>query len=673
MDRGNMAARALGALLVSHLVVPASQGAEESSAAPEIVVTATRSERTVFDAPQAVNVVTQRMIADGNAANLPDALAGESGVLIQKSNTGGGSPFIRGLTGKQVLILVDGVRVNNSYFRFGPHQYLNTIDLNDVSRVEVVHGPASVLYGTDALGGVINVITKRSPYASGAPQSSALLTLRGASADRSTTASARFEHAMGDLALSAGIDLKSFGDLEGGAGVGRQVPSAYDEHSGNFKLRYRLAANQELVFLQQYLRQSDVPKTNEVVLGTKLKFNYEPQSKALTYLEYSATALHAALLDDLKFNLSYNRQREGEEIIDRATSTIETRELTDIGTLGFTGQFSKQVGASHQLTYGFEHYQDRYDTRKRRLDLAAGTSSEVLPGTPDGATYTTSGIFLQDVIDIGGRAQLMPGLRYSRFKAAGEVQGRPLDLAAGKSTASMMGLYRLDGQFNLVGTLSQGYRAPNMEDFFGRVDFVSEIPNADLRPESSLNREIGLKFKSPATSASAHYFVSTYQDLITRVTVATGVRQRQNLRKARISGIELSASHVLNGSWNLRGALATARGEDLDTGKPLQRMPPLNGSAHLRYSASPSLWADLGIVFAARQDRLSPEDLTDPRIPAGGTPGYAVTRLTVGYRPAARQELILSVDNLGDLRYKTHGSGVYGAGRGVVLSYSVGL
>lgn len=257
MDRGNIAARALGALLISHLAVPISRGAEDPSPAPEIVVTATRSERTIFDAPQAVNVITQRMIADGNVANLPDALAGESGVLIQKSNTGGGSPFIRGLTGKQVLILVDGVRVNNSYFRFGPHQYLNTIDLNDVSRVEVVHGPASVLYGTDALGGVINVITKRGAYAPGTPQNTALLTLRGASADRSTTASARFEHATGDLAMAAGIDLKSFGDLEGGAGVGRQVPTAYDEHSGNHKLRYRLAANQELVFLQQYLRQSD--------------------------------------------------------------------------------------------------------------------------------------------------------------------------------------------------------------------------------------------------------------------------------------------------------------------------------------------------------------------------------------------------------------------------------
>jgi len=673
MERGSKAARALGVLLVSHLAVPVSQAAEADSPATEIVVTATRTERAVFDAPQAVNVVTQQMIADANVANLPDALVGESGLLIQKSNTGGGSPFIRGLTGKQVLILVDGVRVNNSYFRFGPHQYLNTIDLGDVSRVEVVHGPASVLYGSDALGGVINVITKPGAYASDGPRSSAVLALRGASADRSFGGRAQFEHADGDLSLSGGLGVTSFGDLDGGAGVGRQVPTAYDEHSGNLKLRYRLAPNQDLVFLQQYLRQTDVPKTNEVVLGTKAKFNYEPQSKALTYLEYRASALHTVLFDDLKLNLSYNRQREGEEIIERATPTSETRELTDIGTLGFTGQFSRHLGDMHQLSYGFDHYRDRYDTRKRRLDLAAGTESVLTPGTPDGATYTTSGLYLQDEISLGSQTQLVPGVRYARFKAEGAVQGRPLDLAASKVTASVMGLQRLSRRLNLVGTVSQGYRAPNMEDFFGRVDFVSEIPNGDLRPETSLNREIGLKYADAATQASLHYFVSTYRDLITRVTVSPGVRQRQNLRRARISGVEASVQHTLQAGWTLRGALGTARGEDQDTGLPLQRMPPLNGSAHLRYSASPSLWADLGAVFAARQDRLSPEDLTDPRIGPAGTPGYGVLKLTVGYRPAAHHELVVSVENLGDLRYKSHGSGVYSPGRGLVLSYAVRL
>ena len=104
------------------------------------------------------------MILERCAATTPDALAGEAGILFQKSNTGGRSPFIRGLTGKQVLLLVDEVGVNNSYYLFGPHQNLNTIDSNDISRIEVVHGPGSVLCGRDALGGVINAVSNRGSY-----------------------------------------------------------------------------------------------------------------------------------------------------------------------------------------------------------------------------------------------------------------------------------------------------------------------------------------------------------------------------------------------------------------------------------------------------------------------------------------------------------------------------
>lgn len=660
-------------LLLSIPALVHGQDARPGDAAQEVVVTATRSARAAFEVPQALNLVSRRDIAEANVANLPDALSGEAGVLIQKSNTGGGSPFIRGLTGKQVLILVDGVRVNNSYFRFGPHQYLNTIDLGDIARVEVVHGPASVLYGTDALGGVINIITRANAFADGAPRSSGELSLRAASADEALSGRARFAHAQGDLSLSGGLSLKRFGDLRGGDGVGRQVPTGYDEGSFDVKAAWRLAPQQSLVFLQQVLRQYDVPKTNEVVLGTKAKFNYEPQLKLMSYLGYSADELGWALADALEVKLSLNRQKEGEQIIERAAPTVETRELTAIDTVGLSAQLSRSLGAAHRLTYGAEHYRDRYDTRKHRLDLAAGTEAATTPGTPDGATYTTTGLYLQDEIRLGRDAQLIAGLRHSRFEARGAVQGRPLSLSSAKQTGSLMGLYRLSDELNLVGTLSQGYRAPNMEDFFGRVDFVSEIPNPDLRPETSLNREIGLKYHAARTSASLHYFVGTYKDLISRVTVSAGVRQRQNLRRARIDGFEASLAHQIDGQWSLRAALASTRGEDLDTYKPLQRMPPLNGSAHLRYSAGPALWLDLGTVFAARQDRLSPEDLTDLRIPAGGTPGYAVVNLGLGWRPAAQHELVVTLQNLADARYKTHGSGVYGAGRGLVLSYAVRL
>lgn len=637
----------------------------------EVAVTATRSERETFDTPQAVNVITNRMIVESNAGTTPDVLTGEAGVLIQKSNTGGGSPFIRGLTGKQVLILVDGVRVNNSYYRFGPHQYLNTVDPYNIGRIEVVHGPGSVLYGSDALGGVINIVTRRGSYSDGTVSREGLFALRGATADRSVGGHAQFQHSQGDLSVIGGVSLKRFDDLRGGQGVGTQVPTGYDEGSGNLRVSHRIGPDQELTFVHQYLRQWDVPKTNEVTLGTRSKFNYEPQVNSLSYLRYQASDVKNLAFDDASLTVSFNRQKEGEEIVERAAPTIETREITDVRTVGVTGQFTKRIGASHRLTYGFDYYDDRYDTSKTRLDLAAGTQGSIAPGTPDGATYRTTGVFLQDEIRIGEFAEIIPGLRFSEFSSEGTIGARQLNLKASKTTGSLMGVLRLSDRLNLVGGLAQGFRAPNMEDFFGRVDFVSEIPNDELRPETSLNREIGLKYLSQDVSANVQVFDSTYRDLITRVAVAPNVRQRQNLRRARIDGVEASLRYLLGTGWALRGAVAYARGNDEDTNESLQRIPPLTGSVHLRYQAGPGAWYGVSSVFARRQDRLSPEDRTDPRIPIGGTPGYVIFNLAAGFRPAAGQEVILSLENIGNTKYKTHGSAVFGPGTNLVLSYLI--
>ncbi|MBA2351490.1 MAG: TonB-dependent receptor plug domain-containing protein [Burkholderiales bacterium] len=661
----------IAAALAAHPAVNSAYAQNAELRLPEIGVTATRAEREVFKTPQAINVITNREVIESNAAATPDILQGEAGILIQKSNTGGGSPFIRGLTGKQVLLLVDGVRVNNSYFRFGPHQYLNTIDPNVIERIEVVRGPSSVLYGSDALGGVINVITKRPGLSARGAATGGLVALRGATADESLAGRAQVEYSGDRLGAIGGVSLKHFGNLDGGGDIGEQEPTAYDEADGDFKLNYRLSGNQEIVFAQQYMRQYDVPKTNEVVLGSAAKFDYEPQIRSLTYLEYHAAKLVNPLFDTVKFNLSYNRLKEGERIIQRATPNIETRELTDVETPGVVAQFNKDIAASHRLTYGVDYYYDRFDTSKTRLNLAAGTATPIAPGTPDGATYDSLGIYLQDEIRLGSRADLIAGVRYSQFEADGAIQDQQLNLSNSKTTGSLLGLYRVTENLNLVGGISQGYRAPNIEDFFGRVDFATEIPNLNLQPETSLNRELGFKYLSGSMFGDVRYFYSTYEDLIARVTVAPGVRQRQNLREATIQGIETSISYALRGGWGIRGALAYTRGRDDVTGNPLQRIPPLNGSAHLRYAPSQETWAELYSLFARKQDRLSPEDLTDPRIPEGGTPGYATINFSVGYRPAANQELIGTVENIADKKYKTHGSGVFAPGINLIVSYLV--
>jgi hemoglobin/transferrin/lactoferrin receptor protein len=455
---------------------------------PEVVVTATRVERELFNTPQAATLIDQEEVEEANVPSTPDLFNYATGVYIQKTNLGGGSPFIRGLTGKQVLVLIDGIRLNNSFCRFGPHQYLNTIDPNIIERVEVVRGPTSVLYGSDALGGTINIITRRRTDFDAPQDLDGLLYGLYDSAVSGGSARLQAEGNTGRFGFLGGVTGKTLDDLEGGGDIGEQVPSAYDEVAGDLKLNWQPGSRHEVILGTQYLRQYDVPKTSEVTLGDKLQFNYEPQERELAYLEYRGRALGS--FDLIEANVSYNRQKEGEEIIDGDTPTLETQELTDVETLGTTLQLTSTVGDMHALTCGLEYYRDRYDTRKDAIDLSTGDKTSLIPGTPDGAEYKSLGLYLQDDIRLGERADVIIGVRYSDFEAEGKVvteaKTETLNLDTDKVTGSLNARVGITPSLNLVGGVAQGFRAPNMEDFFGRVDFFQEIPNTELEPETSL-------------------------------------------------------------------------------------------------------------------------------------------------------------------------------------------
>lgn len=660
-------------LLLSLIAESAITAAQDTAPIPEVVITATRIEREVFETPQGVTVIGDEAVAQANVPSTPDLFQFAQGVYMQKTNLGGGSPFIRGLTGKQVLILIDGVRLNNSFYRFGPHQYLNTIDPNIIERIEVVRGPSSVLYGTDALGGVINVITKRRTEFPNAFDLDGVLEGMYDSSLDGGSGRVQVEGNRRDVGWIGGVTGKSYGDIEAGGGLGEQEPSGYDEVDADLKFNWRLDTRQELILATQYTRQYDVPKTSEVTLGDKLKFNYEPQRRVLTYAEYRARAL--GLFDQFSVNVSFNHQEEGEEIIEEDAPTSQTQELTGVDTVGMGLQMTNRLG-SHRFTYGLDYYHDRYDTAKASVDLLTGMETQLIPGSPDDASYASLGAYVQDELRLHPRAELVLGVRYSAFETEGEVGEESLSLDASKFTGSLHGLIKLTPRWNLVSGVAQGFRAPNMEDFFGRVDFFNEIPNTALEPEESLSWDLGLKYYTQDTTGELYYYLSDYDGLIERVTVGTQpdgspIKQRRNIKDARIQGVEAAFTHTFNRHWTTAATVGWTEGEDRDTGEPLRRIPPVNGSLRVRYTYNPDLWTELSGLLADKQDELSPEDIDDPRIPSGGTPGYGVVNLKLGYQRTRNERLLVTLQNLDDKPYKTHGSGLFAPGRSVVLSYRV--
>ena len=232
------------------------------------IVTAARFEQSLDESVQAVDVITGEELLEGSVRTVPEALGLTPGVMVQKTTHGHGSPFIRGFTGRQNLLMVDGVRINNSSFRSGPIQYWNTLDSQGVDRLELVKGTGSVLYGSDAIGGVLNVISESTGmerYEGGFSYGS--LYYRYDTNSQSHVG--RLEQAIGvggDWGLKLGVSRKEFGDIEDSA-VGVFENTGYPELNVDFKLEKTLAADSLLSFAFQSVDQDEVWRWHSTTLN----------------------------------------------------------------------------------------------------------------------------------------------------------------------------------------------------------------------------------------------------------------------------------------------------------------------------------------------------------------------------------------------------------------------
>jgi outer membrane receptor protein involved in Fe transport len=228
-----------------------------------------------------------------------------------------------------------------------------------------------------------------------------------------------------------------------------------------------------------------------------------------------------------------------------------------------------------------------------------------------------------------------------------------------------------------VASVNSGFRSPNIDDLtkFGRFDFGFEVPVSDLKPEKSLNTELGLKIYSDHISGSLAFYRNNLFDLIDRVRstymgnilyLGDTVYRKSNVDQAYIQGAEIEAGININPVFTVFGSMMYIIG-NTNEGEPLRRIPPLNGSIGIRYKNSEGFSGRAEMFFAGKQDRLSGGDISDHRIPAGGTPGWGIFNLYAGY-VIKKLTFNAGILNLADETYKTHGSGIYGYGRCAQLS-----
>ena len=220
--------------------------------------------------PFSLTVLDSKKLKSVDHRSTPESLMGSGGLFIQKTNHGGGSTFIRGLTGNQILLLVDGIRLNNSTYRYGPNQYLNSIDLFNVSKIEVAKGVGSVEYGSDALGGVINMVTIGKNFTDLKKVNASNIS-KFISSNMEQTNRSDLSFTCKSLTIDGGISFKKFGDLLGGGNIGKQVPSGYTEFDYDVKVKIKTSINSMVTLFSQESKQYNIPFYHKIVLHLSLK------------------------------------------------------------------------------------------------------------------------------------------------------------------------------------------------------------------------------------------------------------------------------------------------------------------------------------------------------------------------------------------------------------------
>jgi iron complex outermembrane receptor protein/hemoglobin/transferrin/lactoferrin receptor protein len=685
---------------------------------------------------RAGSAVTRRELDERAPRSTPDALRYTPGVSVQQTGHGQASPYVRGLTGQQVLLMFDGVRLNTGVYRQGPNQYLFTVDAQTVERLEVVRGSASVRWGSDALGGVV-LVSPREPTLDPARAGLTLrpsLRGRAGTADRELGGRAELDAQLGPaVAVLVGggyrdlQPLRAAGPvLEPATGRAPRVPffeadgrtqrgTGFREATFDARVVARLRPDLHAVAALYGYRQFDAPRADQCPppFGSEREcLVFEEQFRTLAYAALRGDVSGA--LRDVDVTASYQRSHERRRR-DRPLSFAVNGFIDDVDTLGLavraaTPRVRLAGSDARPLTlrvrYGAEVYRDAVASASWITFTDVGITRPYSRGQyVAGATFAQLGAWGEAELAWRQTLRLRAGGRVagSQALAPGDVASgtQPVDAATGAALGRVGVEWRPTASLAVFANVDQGFRAPNLDDLTSRQQAGPgfQFENPGLGPERTVTYEVGARAQTSWLAAEAWGFAMTLDDAITRslrtaadcpaMTPQCGASwSRYQLVNAGdtsvMAGVEGAVRAQLGGGLSLAATVAWAWGEGPDPAPPsadrqlprvpLSRVPPLNGTVEARWRHAPSgFWAGAALRWADAQTRLAPSDLGDARIPTGGTPGYAVADLRAGWRWRDKIHLALVLENLFDTPYRVHGSSVNGAGRSALVSLSTHL
>lgn len=626
------------AVSVSQIAVVAARAETlDADAGPDfsledIVVSATRTEKKLVDVAASVSVLTREELEKNLSTDIRDMLRYEPGVEATNAGRFGLSGFnIRGLTGNRVKILVDGTEQSEG-FASGPwlNSPRNFVDIDSLAQVEVLRGPASSLYGSDALAGVVAFTTKSpSAYLDDRGDDTGghvkilydsvtnMVSETATIANRTGNLETLFQYTRRD-----GSETENYGEgYTDSQGDERTLPNPYDFGSDNFlgKIEYQAGENHRFKLIGEYFRSSSHIDLLTLEGPTyNAMFNYSDYTGDDVFTRKHIGFTHEwdaknALFDSLTWSLDWQKSDAEEETRNTTAAFGYGARLIDYrhGEENYqaSAQFDKEAGV-HHFTYGFVYQHAEQANRTDKYYLDGTSADEIARYTPvvDGETF---GVFLQDQITLlNGSLLLSPGVRYDSFKASPEVDDiytdKLQDHSSSKVTFRSGIVYKFDETFSMFGQFSQGFKAPELVQLY-REDQSSitrgyiTLSNPDLKPESSNSFELGFRAGGKVGNFELVGFHSSYDDFIDQdIQFVNGIMnfQYRNLAEATIKGIEARAAIWLDQMIGapkglaFQAAFAYAKGDSETDGvkTPIDSVAPTKAVLGLTYDSPSERW-----------------------------------------------------------------------------------
>lgn len=653
---------------IGGLIVSICTYAQNDSAVllKEVMVTATRNNQSSLLSPYSVSKVSLQGINQFQSRTTPEALIGNAGVFVQKTNHGGGSPFVRSLTGNQNLLMIDGIRLNNATYRYGPNQYFNTIDLFSVESIEVARGTGSVQYGSDAMGGVVQVFTKSLAFTN-KPKWSGNFIGRLLSNDAEYTGRGELGYSSTKMTFQIGYTARKFGDLPGGDTTGIQNPSGYKENSFDIKFKWQLNSQWLLTTVYQQLQQNNVPLYHRVALENFAYYQFDPQNRSLGYLRMEGKTQHP-LLSKLSFTASsqLNKERRNYWRNGNANRFIEDDR---VNTLGLTADIFSVVNPNWTANSGVEYYSDQVASAKQQIAIANGATVNQRGLYPNNASMQNFSLYSLHHLALG-KFNAEAGVRYNALQI--EVDTTIVKPSSLVFNAAL--LYQISKTQSVYASYSTGYRAPNIDDMgtLGLVDFRYEVPAYGLKPEKTFNTELGYKIYTKKMQLTMAFYYMHLTNIINRVQLigqqlgGYNVYIKENNQESFIKGLEYDLQIALTNNLLISSNGAYSFGQNTSRAEPMRRIPPFNGRTFIQWTQS-NIQFRLEYIYAASQKRLAQGDKDDNRIPIGGTPGFGILHFHASTKVFGVQ-FRTGLTNIFNSDYRMHGSGINGMGRNLYIS-----